>query len=267
MKRTVIGIILGAFLTLTVGSYAESYFQFVQSANTLYINDKKIEMPLYNYNYTNHAPIRAVAEAVGLDVNVTGTRIDFTSKSLETVARNVKNSCVMIYAYTDKTVRYGSGWVYNSNTNDTYIITAKHVVENTNKINLFLDDSAYSVSGTIHYLDPLLDIAVIKADTKLPSVALGDSGKLTEGEKLVSVTSPKGAKNVLEECSYSGLNGYQSGRLLTITDNSMTGGSSGGAIFNFDSEIVGMAIEGVDGTEIMGAIPINDLKPILEKLK
>jgi S1-C subfamily serine protease len=257
MKKSVIGFIFGAILMLSVNVAADTYYQFAKSENTLYVDGTKIEMPLYNYQHTNHAPIRAVAEAVGLDVNVTGTRIDFTSKSLETVAKNCKDSCVMIYAYLPNgIISQGSGWVYNG-----YVITAKHVVNGAEKIDIFLDDSMYGVSGIIHYMDKTLDVAALSANTGLPSVVLGDSDKLNEGQKLVSITSPQGTQNMIDECVNSGLGKYEDYTYLTVSENTIDGGSSGGAVFDYNGEMAAMVVKR------NLAIPINDIKPILEKLK
>jgi hypothetical protein len=259
MKKSVIGFIFGAILMLSVNVAADTYYQFAKSDNTLYVDGTKIEMPLYNYQHTNHAPIRAVAEAVGLDVTVTGTRIDFTSPltDLETVAKNCKDSCVMIYAYLPNgIISQGSGWVYNG-----YVITAKHVVNGAEKIDIFLDDSMYGVSGIIHYMDKTLDVAVIKSDTKLPSAILGDSNKLKEGQKLVSITSPQGTQNMIDECVNSGLGKYEDYTYLTVSENTIDGGSSGGAVFDYNGEMAAMVVKR------NLAIPINDIKPILEKLK
>ena len=51
---------------------------------------------------------------------------------------------------------------------------------------------------------------------------------------------------------------------MGISEENMIGGSSGGAIFNIDGELVAMNIRGNEGSNF--AIPINDLKPILQKL-
>ncbi len=258
MRKIFVGFIFGAILMLSVNVVADTYYQFVASQNTLYVDDVKVDYPMYNYQYTNYASIRGVAEALGLDIKVTDKRIDFTSPltNLETVAKNCKDSCVMIYAYTDNMRYQGSGFIYNG-----YVITAKHVVDGAEKIDVFLDDSLYSVSGTIHYFDPKLDIAVLKADTKMPSVVLGNSDKLIEGEQIISITSPKGIQNKIDECINSGIAYVENGTYLTISESSIESGSSGGGIFNFNSELIGM----VSMTNY--TIPINDIKQILEKLK
>jgi S1-C subfamily serine protease len=167
----------------------------------------------------------------------------------------------MIYAYNkDGTGSQGSGFVYNG-----YVITAKHVAEGTTKIDIFLDDNAYGVRGTIHYIDPVLDVAILKATTGKPSVTLGDSGELNEGEKIISITSPGGTQNLIDECINSGITQYDSGKFLTVSESSMDNGSSGGAIFNTRGEIVGIGcLGGGDGNL---AIPVNDIKSILERIK
>ena len=176
---------------------------------------------------------------------------------LEKVVKDCENSCVMIYAYKDNIINQGSGWVYNG-----YVITAKHVVEGYKKIEVYTDDTDNPRMAQIYYVDDKLDLAVLKASIMLPSLALGDSSKLTEGEKLVSITSPMMTKNVIDECLYSGNGWYGKQLYMTISEHSMQGGSSGGAVFNYDSEVISMIVK-----ENL-AIPINLIKPILEeKLK
>lgn len=179
---------------------------------------------------------------------------------LEKVVKDCKNSCVMIYAYKGDTINQGSGWVYNG-----YVITAKHVVEGYKKIEVYTDDTSNARAATIRYIDADLDVAVLKAPISLPSLTLGDSNKLIEGEKLVSITSPEGIKNAIDECVNSGTNHYESGTFLTISESAMVKGSSGGAIFNYDSELIAMVTDGWE--ELNLAIPINNIKSILEKLK
>lgn len=179
---------------------------------------------------------------------------------LEKVVKDCKNSCVMIYAYKGDTINQGSGWVYNG-----YVITAKHVVEGYKKIEVYTDDTDNPRMAQIYYVDDKLDLAILKASIMLPSLTLGDSSKLTEGEKLVSITSPMMTKNAIDECVYSGMVRTPEGTFLVITESNMSGGSSGGAVLDYNSKIIGMVISGDSGGHHV--IRINDIKPILENLK
>lgn len=176
---------------------------------------------------------------------------------LEKVVKDCKNSCVMIYAYKDNIINQGSGWVYNG-----YIVTAKHVVDGYKKIEVYTDDTDNPRMAQIYYVDDKLDLAILKASIILPSLKLGDSDKLIEGERIVAITSPNWTQNMIDECLYSGNGWYGKQLYMTISEHSMQGGSSGGAVFNYDSEVIGMMVR-----ENL-AIPINLIKPILEeKLK
>ena len=179
---------------------------------------------------------------------------------LEEVVANCKNSCVMIYAYKGDIINQGSGWVYNG-----YVITAKHVVDGYKKIEVYTDDTDNPRTATIEYIDTNLDMAILKAPIALPSLTLGDYNKLTEGEKLVSITSPMMTKNAIDECVYSGTVRTPEGTFLVITESNMGGGSSGGAVLDYNSKIIGMVKSGDSGGHHV--IRINDIKPILENLK
>jgi len=177
---------------------------------------------------------------------------------LEKVVKDCKNSCVMIYFYNkDGTISQGSGWVYNG-----YIVTAKHGLKDYKRIEIFTDDTSNPRTAYVHYVDDKLDLAILKASFILPSLKLGDSDKLIEGERIVAITSPNWTQNMIDECLYSGNGWYGKQLYMTISEHSMQGGSSGGAVFNYDSEVIGMIVR-----ENL-AIPIKLIKPILEeKLK
>ena len=274
MKKTVIGFIFGVILTLSVGSYAMTVIKSAQyndtqiqlDGETLTLKDQCVTVVNDGTTWGfNTIPIRAFFESIGYAV-------DWDSKSntillespltdLETVAKNCKDSCVMIYAYLPGgIVSQGSGWVYNG-----YVITAKHVVEGADKIDLYFDDEKYGIGASIVPIDTSLDVAVLATYTTKPSVILGDSDKLREGENLVAITSPKGSKNMIDECIYSSKVITKTENDLGLTETFITNGSSGGAVFNKKSEIIGLVYVSCEG--FSGAIPINDIKSILEQLK
>ena len=107
-KQTIISFILGAILFSGVNVGAATLYQFALSTDILYINGAKVDKPLYIYQDSNHIPLRAGAETLGLDVAYNKGRIDLTSPrtDLETVSENVV-SCVLIRVYdsTDESTR------------------------------------------------------------------------------------------------------------------------------------------------------------------
>jgi S1-C subfamily serine protease len=269
MKKQIIAFLLGILITLPVGTYAATKIissRFTDNGFTVngqLVNGEIVAILKDGEKWAStYAPIQAIAKALGgkafIENNIVKMEV-YTD--LETVVKNCKDSCVMIYAYLPSgAVSQGSGWVYNG-----YIVTAKHVIEGSTKIDIFTDDSLYGVPGTIVPVETDLDVAIIKANIDLPSVILGDSDKLIEGEKLVSITSPQGNYNYLDECTFTGEKNYGETHYIGIADTYMQSGSSGGAILNYGSEIVGVSREGSLG--LIEAIPINDIKPILITIK
>lgn len=259
MKKFITGLIIGFILASGVAVGAATGILFDITPIEMYVNGGKVDTQLYMYGGMVYLQASKAAEAFGFDRTFDGKKLSYTRKltDLETVAKKCKDSCVMIYAYGAKTFQ-GSGFVYNG-----YIVTAKHVIEGATKIDVFLDDSLYGVPGTVHYIDPKLDVAIIKADIDLPSVTLGDSDKLIEGEKLVSITSPNRHLNAIDECIYNGPYEDETGKSMYVSESGTDGGSSGGAIFNANGEIVAMLVAGA--AEIDEGIPINDLKHLLSK--
>jgi S1-C subfamily serine protease len=205
-----------------------------------------------------------VTEAMGGTVKSEGGKVKIESPKtdLEKVVADCKDSCVMIYVYKDnKIVAQGSGFYYNG-----YVITAKHVTDLGTGYNVFTDDSISGASAFKVDVKTDLDVSVLKVDgLSIPSVKLGDSDKMTEGEKIVAITSPKNYQNTIDECLYSGKVYTNHMNFMNISESELDAGSSGGAIFNDNSEIVGMNVAGTEYTN--RAIFINDIKPIIKSLK
>lgn len=262
VRQNIISFLLGALLMLPAGGYATNLIVNAVDVPVI-VDGEQIDTEVYNINGKNHTAVRDVAEAMGGTVEwIDGeVRIETPKTDIEKVAEACKDSCVMIYVYKNgRAIGSGSGFYYNG-----YIITAKHVTDAGNRYTIYPDNSFSSVTASLVPIDSDLDISALKVNIDLPSVELGDSDKLKEGEKVVAITSPAWVKNVVDECLYHGLTFTNREYLLGISDSNMDGGSSGGAIFNTEGELIGVNIKGTKGNN--AAIPVNDIKPILEQLK
>ena len=83
----------------------------------------------------------------------------------------------------------GSGVIVS---NDGYVLTNNHVVEDATEITVTLPDNR-EFTGKVVGLDPQTDLAVIKIDaTDLPFVQWGDSSRLQVGEYVLAVGNPFG---------------------------------------------------------------------------
>ncbi|WLE96540.1 MAG: DegQ family serine endoprotease [Candidatus Electrothrix communis] len=166
----------------------------------------------------------------------------------------------------------GSGFIISE---DGLILTNNHVVDNADTIRVRLSDKrefTASVVGT----DPQSDVALIKINgKKLPTLALGDSGKLEVGEWVIAIGSPFELSQTVtvgvvsaKGRSRMGISDYEN---FIQTDAAINPGNSGGPLLNIHGKVVGIntAIFSRNGGS-MGigfAIPINMAKSVEEQLR
>lgn len=163
----------------------------------------------------------------------------------------------------------GSGFIISD---DGYIFTNNHVVENTEKILVKISDGK-EYEAKIIGTDPKTDIALIKIkpDNGLPTAEIGDSDVLRVGEWVIAIGNPFG----LEQTVTAGIVSAK-GRVIGAgtydnfiqTDASINPGNSGGPLFNMQGKVIGINTAIVaQGQGIGFAIPINMAKTILSDLK
>ena len=164
----------------------------------------------------------------------------------------------------------GSGFIVSA---DGYIVTNNHVIEGATAAKVIVAGEKDPIDAVIVGTDATTDIAVLKIDrTNLPFVTLGDSDSLQVGELAVAIGNPFGelAGSVTvgvisaldREVSISN-NTYN----LLQTDASINSGNSGGPLVNSYGEVIGVTNAKVSEGEGIGfAIPINDVKTVIEDL-
>ena len=163
----------------------------------------------------------------------------------------------------------GSGFIIS---NDGYIFTNNHVVEQADKIIVKLSDGKEYEAKVIGK-DAKTDIALIKIKSgdSLPVAETGDSEKLRVGDWVLAIGNPFG----LEQTVTAGIVSAK-GRVIGAgpydnfiqTDASINPGNSGGPLFNMEGKVIGINTAIVaHGQGIGFAIPISMAKAILPDLK
>ena len=163
----------------------------------------------------------------------------------------------------------GSGFVISE---DGYVVTNNHVVEDATKVTVLFDDGTEQVA-TIVGTDERTDLAVLKIEgTDLPFVDFEEEASRV-GDWVVAVGNPFGLGGTVTVGVISGsgrnIGGSNYGDFLQI-DAAVNTGNSGGPAFNTSGQVVGVntAIYSPNGGNvgIAFAIPAATVKGIVQQL-
>ncbi|HVF56730.1 MAG TPA: trypsin-like peptidase domain-containing protein [Pyrinomonadaceae bacterium] len=169
----------------------------------------------------------------------------------------------------------GSGSVIDD---QGHILTNNHVVEDADSLSVsFGTDKSYPAK-TIGR-DPDTDLAIIKVEAPrevLRPVPLGDSDRLSVGQKVLAIGNPFGLDRTLTTGVISGLQRpieAQTGRIIEgaiQTDASINPGNSGGPLLDSQGRMIGInsqILSPAGGSVGVGfAVPVNIAKRIVPQL-
>ncbi len=168
----------------------------------------------------------------------------------------------------------GSGFLLNP---QGFILTNNHVVKDATDIQVMLSDGRQFVAAVVGK-DQLTDVAIIKLKNPpkdLPTVVLGSSDALRQGDFVLALGSPLGLRDtatlgIVSAKHRAGINPGGTYDDFIQTDAAINPGNSGGPLFNLRGEVVGIntAIVRPDvGQGIGFAVPIDLAKSILPQLR
>ncbi len=169
----------------------------------------------------------------------------------------------------------GSGVIISQ---DGYIVTNNHVIENATKLKVKLNDGR-TFEAKLIGTDPTTDVALIKVEGEdLPTLPFGDSDALRLGEWVLAIGSPFDLQSTIT----AGIVSAKARHLGVITedfpiesfiqtDAVVNPGNSGGALVNTRGELVGIntVIKSSTGT-YMGysfAVPETIVRKVVVDLK
>ena len=164
----------------------------------------------------------------------------------------------------------GSGFIVSK---DGYILTNNHVVQNSEKVTVTLQNGKKSYQARVVGQDPETDLALIKidADYDLPALPMGDSNQARVGEWVVAIGNPFGLDHTVTVGIVSakgrniGAGPYDN---FIQTDASINPGNSGGPLLNLKGEVIGINTAIVASGQGIGfAVPSNMATEILDELK
>ncbi|CAN5448021.1 trypsin-like peptidase domain-containing protein [soil metagenome] len=271
----------GIFLLAMSGSIAgAALYNYYSSSDTYVYQGNLGQSPVSKVKFTGFAPgtpadfVDAASSSVPSVVHVTTTYANQVSNAPQFfdpfgffgVPPNQQNS--------KKPQSTGSGVIISD---DGYIVTNNHVVENAEEVSVTLDDKHTFLAKVIG-TDPSTDLALLKVDAKnLPYAVYGNSDEVKVGEWVLAVGNPFNLTSTVTA-------GIVSAKARNInildknfpiesfiqTDAAVNPGNSGGALVNTNGELIGInsAIASNTGSYsgYSFAIPVNIVKKVLDDL-
>ena len=220
--------------------------------------------------------------------NVTATQVRIKeTENFEDILERVTESTVGVSKIKDigttiflekstENLNLGSGIIISK---EGYILTNQHVAGEKYSTCYITLKNGVTDNGVVVWASKDMDLAIIKINIKeLPAANLGDSDQIKIGTSVYAIGNPVGyeLQRTVTSGIISGINRtikveeedkktYLEG--LIQTDATINQGNSGGPLINKNGEIIGITTLKVEDAEGIGfAIPINIVKPILQKL-
>ncbi len=264
--------ILFAIILLTGTALAATYecvsveYPIIVNGETMTFTDAE---PM-NYNGRTMLPLRAVADALGVPIEwdennqqvIIETVQPSTSPEPTIDTEALKDACVKIHVGTDgKYTHQGSGVLIDYDE----ILTCYHVVdEGKTMFKAFYEDGTEKQCDLTDTAESE-DAAILEpAGTDIKPVKIGDSDGVEIGDTVYVVSSPGDKINVVTSGVIESA-GHKGGVFVYGTTANADPGSSGGAAFNANGELIGIVSTASEDGEYSYFIPINDIREALAK--
>ena len=204
------------------------------------------------------------------------TNIENVVESIVGISKIKKNDSSIFVENSEAKLGLGSGVIITEN---GYILTNQHVVGDKYSNCYITLSNGEIFDGNVVWTDKNIDLAIVKISTTgLDYLELGDSDKIKLADEVYAIGNPIGFEfqRTVTKGIISGIN-----RTLKIeneqensymedliqTDATINEGNSGGALINTTGELIGInSVKIADAEGIGFAVPINLVKPIIEKL-
>jgi hypothetical protein len=138
MRKYVIGFIIGVFLTLPTAIFADEVSNVgkrIAAEVPVILNGKELPVKAVAFDGTSYAPVRVIAEALGLEVDFQDRKVILTSRikrdgeideMVETTYKGLKAVNIdgkTFFSLKDYVGKFSPfGWRYDKTTNNVYLV-------------------------------------------------------------------------------------------------------------------------------------------------
>ncbi len=232
-------------------------------------NEKDVQVVKSNYDTNKLSKINE--ENVDKEPSKT---IEDVVKSVVGISKLQQTGNSIFLDDSEKKLGLGSGVLITDN---GYILTNQHVAGNKYSNCYVTLENGSTYDGSVVWADSNIDLAIVKiSGNNLNYLELADSDNIQLADEVYAIGNPIGIEfqRTVTKGIISGINrtikiaeeeNYMED--LIQTDATINEGNSGGALVNLNGELVGINTVKITEAEGIGfAVPINIVKPILEKL-
>lgn len=265
--KVAIGFIIGA---TTVGGVATGAINWGKSVTTACVDNKS----------------GALFASTGTCAkNRTAVSLGGTPGTINGVVSQVFPSLVTVKTSTANGGGTGSGSIFKSDANNSWIVTNNHVIDGATSISVELDNGE-EINASLVGKDASYDLAVLKINKgNQPAISFGDSSAIQIGDPVIAFGSPLGLSRTVTTGIVSSLNrpvttgqtGNTDSYVDAIqTDAAINPGNSGGPLTDSVGRLIGInsaiatlgsSLGGPSGSIGLGfSIPINEAKRIINEI-
>jgi regulator of sirC expression with transglutaminase-like and TPR domain len=192
-------------------------------------------------------------------------RTALAARTVEQIAEQARKS-VAVITFTGrdgKPMGLGTGFVVDAG---GLIATNLHVLGEARSIAVQLADGKSYDVASVHASDRTLDLALVRIKARgLAPLRLGDSAKLKLGQAVVALGNPRGLEYSVVAGVVSGLRQVMGHEMIQLAIPAEPG-NSGGPLLDRRGRVQGiLTLKSVQNANIAFAMPINALKPLLQK--
>lgn len=220
-----------------------------------------------DYKQTTHSQVPISAQLPNYAEKLPAPHQETTTGILSTqdIASMYWNSVVSISTYDSylQNIGQGSGFVISA---DGVIVTNNHVVKPGQTPLIFFPNKTYYYASVLKR-DILNDIAILKTNAgSLPTIPLGDSDKISVGDKIVVIGSPLGLQNTVSEGIVSAVRVSEDKKIKILQISApISPGSSGSPVINTLGQCIGIATMYVEkGQNLNFAVSIEYVTSLLD---
>lgn len=171
---------------------------------------------------------------------------------------DASSSVVTIYVYDVNNILLGTGSGFAA-IDDGIIVTNHHVIKgDVYRIEATTETGKTMTADSVIVYDEDLDIAILRFnDCTLPILSTDSGLDLARGEVVTAIGSPIGLNNMVSSGVLSQyMEMVETDSLTLLFTASISPGSSGGALFNENGDVIGITSGAyIDGNDIYYAVP------------